>query len=417
MLESINSTLATNVSDVLSLPYYKEERYKDNIDKIVSDNIEMSKKDWDSFETSINFKHHPLIPYGITSNDGLYIEASYKNWEETCNNNFYKLKDNEEELNRIFIDIYGLQDELTQKVEDKDVTIRKAERERDIKSLISYAVGCMFGRYSLNKEGLVYAGGKFESVFEKYKGQNLIDENGQPLPGNNGGWAGVSLADYKYLYDGEKEIELSYSPDIDNIIPLTEDNYFGDDIVSRFKKFIEVVYGKETLYENLEFIAETLGKKNGENSEETIRRYFINDFYNDHVKMYQKRPIYWLFDSGKKNGFKCLIYMHRYNEGLVSKIRLDYLHRMQNTYEKELKEISDKLNDDVDLTSKRELSKKQADISAKLQETNEYDEKIAHIADQKIKIDLDDGVIVNYAKFSVKNPKTGKDESILAKIK
>ena len=234
----------------------------------------------------------------------------------------------------------------------------------------------MFGRYSLDEDGLVFAGGEFNK--EKYK---------------------------------------TFEIDVDNVIPLTEDNYFGDDIVSRFKKFIEVVYGKETLYENLDFIAETLGKRNGENSEETIRRYFINDFYNDHVKMYQKRPIYWLFDSGKKNGFKCLIYMHRYNEGLVSKIRLDYLHRMQNTYEKELKEITDKLNNDVDLTSKRELSKRQADISAKLQETNEYDEKIAHIADQRIKIDLDDGVVVNYAKFSVKNPKTGKDESILAKIK
>lgn len=416
MMKFIAPTLNYQVGDIAKIPVIFTNKEVENIiSKLTIDNINMSKEDWDESELSWDFKCQPLIKLCKTNNST--INQIFNEWNSYTLERFRKLKNNEEELNKLFLNIYNLEDEYTNTVEDKDVTIKRAEKVRDVKSLISYAVGCMFGRYSLNKDGLVYAGGRFESVYEKYKGQNLIDENGQPLPGNNGGWAGVSLSDYKYIKDGEKEIELSYSPDIDNIIPLTEDNYFGDDIVSRFKKFIEVVYGKETLYENLDFIAETLGKKNGENSEETIRRYFINDFYNDHVKMYQKRPIYWLFDSGKKNGFKCLIYMHRYNEGLVSKIRLDYLHRMQNTYEKELKEIADKLNNDVDLTSKRELSKRQADISAKLQETNEYDEKIAHIADQRIKIDLDDGVVVNYAKFSVKNPKTGKDESILAKIK
>ena len=283
---------------------------------------------------------------------------------------------NEINLNKIFIDIYNLNSEVESSVSKSDIAISISTDKELIKELISYAVGCMFGRYSLDEDGLIYAGGDFNVT--KYK---------------------------------------TFEVDSDNIIPLTEDTYFGDDIVSRFKKFIEIVYGKEKLYENLEFIADTLGKRNGENNEETIRRYFINDFYIDHVKMYQKRPIYWLFDSGKKNGFKCLIYMHRYDEGLVSKIRLNYLHRIQNSYEKELKEIADRLNNDVDLTSKRELSKRQADISAKLQETNEYDEKIAHIADQKIKIDLDDGVLVNYSKFNVKNPKTGKEESILAMIK
>lgn len=376
LLNAINNSYNKSVGDLKILPVMQYDKYEKEIVKIVDENIIFSKDDWDSSETSWDFKKHPLIPNGITSKDGLYIEATYENWKKNSDLIFERLKKNEQRLNQIFIDIYGLNNELTANVEDKDITIRKAEQEREIKSLISYAVGCIFGRYSLDKDGLIYAGGDFDR--DKYK---------------------------------------SFNVDVDNIIPITEDSYFGDDIVSRFKKFIEVVYGKETLYDNLEFIAETLGRKNGENSEETIRRYFINDFYNDHLKMYQKRPIYWLFDSGKKNGFKCLIYMHRYNEGLVSKIRLDYLHRMQNTYEKELKEISDKLNNDVDLTSKRELSKRQADISAKLQETNEYDEKIAHIADQRIKIDLDDGVVVNYAKFSVKNPKTGKDESILAKIK
>lgn len=371
-MKVIAPTLNYQIGDVAKVPIKIDESKKEKIEEIVSDNIKISKEDWDSFEVSWNFIKHPLIKYKV----GNRIKDAYESWKTNCDKNFEILKNNETELNKMFIDIYELNDELDPNVDSKNVTIRNANQEREVKSLISYAVGCMFGRYSLDDDGLIYAGGEFNK--NKYR---------------------------------------LFGVDEDNIIPLTEDNYFGDDIVSRFKKFIEVVYGKETLYENLDFIAETLGKKNGENSEETIRRYVINDFYNDHVKMYQKRPIYWLFDSGKKNGFKCLIYMHRYNEGLVSKIRLDYLHRMQNTYEKELKEITDRLNNDVDLATKRELAKRQADISAKLQETNEYDEKIAHIADQKLKIDLDDGVLVNYAKFSVKNPKTGKDESILAKIK
>ena len=380
-LSIINPTFNSNIGDILNLPIKTEMFENSEIEKYINQNINISREDWDSFETSWNFTEHPLLKNrAIEISDKIYINQRLENvfnaWNKETLNRFEIMKRNEEELNEIFINMYGFQDELTSAIEDNDITIRKADREREIKSLISYFIGCVFGRYSLDEEGLIYAGGEFNK--DRYK---------------------------------------SFNVDVDNIIPLTEDNYFGDDIVSRFKKFIEVVYGKETLYENLEFIAKTLGKKNGENSEETIRRYFINDFYNDHIKIYQKRPIYWLFDSGKKNGFKCLIYMHRYNEGLVSKIRLDYLHRMQNTYEKELKEITDRLNNDIDLTSKRELSKRQADISAKLQETNEYDEKIAHIADQKIKIDLDDGVVVNYAKFSVKNPKTGKDESILAKIK
>lgn len=370
-LSLLAPTVNFQVGNIASLPY-KEIDNTENIDALVKENILICKNEWDMKEISWDFLSHPLIYYKAES---LYktMQILEKEYKERLRE---KLRDNEIRLNKLFTEIYLVENDIDISVNDRDLSIKEMDNIEIVKSLISYSIGCMFGRYSLDEDGLVYAGGEFNK--NKYK---------------------------------------TFEVDVDNIIPLTEDNYFGDDIVSRFKKFIEVVYGKETLYENLEFIAETLGKKNGENSEETIRRYFINDFYNDHVKMYQKRPIYWLFDSGKKNGFKCLIYMHRYNEGLVSKIRLDYLHRMQNTYEKELKEILDKLNDDVDLTIKRELSKRQADISAKLQETNEYDEKIAHIADQKIKIDLDDGVVVNYAKFSVKNPKTGKDESILAKIK
>ena len=424
LINIVNPTLNTTVNDVLNLPL--EMLRNIEIEENVEKNIELSKKDWDSFETSWDFKKHPLLEF-IDSMPGLHdtnikvppihlkiiknnydeecfiadelpmkarISDSFKKWKEYTEKQFNKLKGNEEELNRIFIDIYGLQDELTPEEEDKDVTIRKADQVREIKSLISYAVGCMFGRYSLDKEGLIYAGGDFDEIYTKYKG-------------NDGGWAGASLANYKVLNDNGKEIELSFEVDNDNVIPITDEAYFGDDIVERFKKFISIVYGEKTLNENLDYIAETLGKKGTETSEDTIRRYFVNDFFNDHVKIYQKRPIYWLFDSGKKNGFKALIYMHRYNENLVPKIRLDYLHRMQTTYEKLLSDVNYKLTTELSMIDKKEAQKRQADLNAKLQEIKEYDEKIAHIANQRISIDLDDGVKVNYEKF----------KDILAKIK
>ena len=447
ILKITSPTLSFEVGYIANLPLIIKNENFDNIYKITKENIRFSKKDWDSFETSWDFEKHPLIeeanwtPQKITNEEcnGFMVcdnmEESYNHLVRTCEEKFNNLKKNEEELNKIFIDIYGLQDELKPEESDRDVTIHKIFDSKEdipeemknsqyaltkldvIKSFISYAVGCMFGRYSLDKDGLIFAGGDFDKIFEKYPGQTLVDDNGQPLPGNQGGWAGVSLADYKYIRYDNKDIKLSYSPDLDNIIPITDNKYFEDDIVEKFVKFVEVVYGKGTLEENLDFIANTLGKRTAETSRDTIRRYFLNDFYADHLKTYQKRPIYWLFDSGKKNGFKALIYMHRYNDQTVSKIRLDYLHKMQQTYATELKDVEYKLSNDLSLSDKKELTKKQADLNAKLQETNEYDEKIAHIADQRISIDLDDGVAVNYAKFSVRNPKTGKEESILANSK
>lgn len=419
-----NPTLNFQPGNVSKIPVIIDKVKE--VELLVEQNINLSKNDWDSFETSWDFKKHPLLEF-VDSMSGLHdsnvkvppthlkivknnyeeecfiadelpirarISDSFRRWKEYTEKQFNTLKKNEEELNKIFIDIYGLQDELTPEEEDKDVTIRKADQEREIKSLISYAVGCMFGRYSLEKDGLIYAGGDFDKVYKKYKGEK-------------GGWAGVSLANYTVLNDNGKEIDLSFEVDNDNVIPITDEAYFKDDIVERFKKFISVVYGKETLNKNLDFIAETLGKKGTETSEDTIRRYFVNDFFNDHVKIYQKRPIYWLFDSGKKNGFKALIYMHRYNENLVPKIRLDYLHRMQITYEKLLSDINYKLKTELSMTDKKEAQKKQANLNAKLQEIKEYDEKIAHIANQRISIDLDDGVKVNYEKF----------KDILAKLK
>ena len=367
----LNPTLNFQSGEVAKFPVIFEDN--NIIPILVKENVELAKEDWDSFETSWDFTTHPLIEYiekvdYIDNwNDCNYtIKDAYESWKSNCNERFKLLKNNEEELNKLFINIYGLNDELTPGVNEKDITIRKANKLREIKSLISYAIGCMFGRYSLDENGLIYAGGKFDET--KYK---------------------------------------KFKVDLDNIIPITDEVYFDDDIVQRFKQFIEITFGKETLNENLDFIAETLGKKGTETSEETIRRYFVNDFFNDHVKTYQKRPIYWLFDSGKKNGFKALIYMHRYNENLVPKIRLDYLHRMQTTYEKLLSDINYKLTTELSMTDKKEAQKRQADLNSKLQEIKEYDEKIAHIANQRIKIDLDDGVKVNYAKF----------QDILAKIK
>lgn len=378
IMKFIAPTLNFQVGDIAKIPIIFSDKYKEKINALVEENISISKEDWDSFETSWDFIKHPLLTYQhlnpqIIQNEeknGFLVEntleEAFNNWQRVSKERFEKVKSNEEELNKIFIDIYGLQEELTPEVEDRDITIRVADKERDIKSLISYAVGCIFGRYSLDENGLIYAGGNLEK--DKYK---------------------------------------TYQVDDDNIIPITDEAYFGDDIVERFKNFIKVVYGRETFNKNIDFIAEALGKKGTETSEDTIRRYFLNDFFNDHVKTYQKRPIYWLFDSGKKNGFKALVYMHRYNENLIPKVRLDYLHRVQTTYEKLLSDVNYKLTTELSLTDKKETQNKQTDLNAKLNEIKEYDEKIAHIANQRISIDLDDGVKENYDKF----------KDILAKIK
>lgn len=381
LVKSLSQTLNFEVGVLEQIPIILSDN--DNVEKVVKENIQIEKDDWDSFETSWNFSKHPLLkPMSKVSN----IRDSLANWNTYTYQQRSELKHNEEELNKIFIDIYGLNDELTPTVDDKDITIRKEDKIRDIKSFISYAVGCMFGRYSLDKDGLIYAGGDFDKVYQKCKK-------------TDGGWAGSSISNYKYLNDNGNEIELSFEVDNDNIIPITDEAYFSDDIVERFKTFIKTVYGDNTFNENMDFIAEALGKKGIETSEETIRRYFVNDFFNDHVKMYQKRPIYWLLDSGKKNGFKALVYMHRYNENLIPKARLDYLHRVQTTYEKLLSDVNYKLTTDLSMIDKKEAKNRQEDLNAKLQEIKEYDEKIAHIANQRISIDLDDGVKVNYEKF------------------
>ena len=359
-LSLLAPTVNFQPGNIASLPY-KEVTDTKEIDSLVKSNIDICRKEWDMYETSWNFEKHPLI--SITGN---CLKEKADKFKNLYNDLREELRKNEIELNQLYSKIYLVENDIDCSVSDRDLSIKDYDEKAFIVSLISYAVGCMFGRYSLDKDGLVFAGGEF-------------DEN-----------------NYK-----------TFKADADNIIPITDEAYFADDIVGRFKDFIEVVYGKETLNVNLDFIAETLGKKGTETSEETIRRYFLNDFYSDHIKMYQKKPIYWLFDSGKKNGFKALIYMHRYNENTVPKVRLDYLHRVQNTYDKLLTDVNYRLTTELSVSDKKIAQNRQADLNAKLQEITAYDEKIAHIANQRISIDLDDGVTANYSKFA----------DILAKIK
>lgn len=361
--KALNPTLNFQVKDICSLPLVIS--CLDVINSTVDKCIDISQVDWDSFETSWDFKTHPLLkPVPL-------ISESFAQWSDECEKRFTQLKSNEEELNRIFIDIYGLQDELTPEVEDKDVTVRRADLTRDIKSLVSYAVGCMFGRYSLDVEGLAYAGGEWDG--SKYK---------------------------------------TFIPDPDNCIPVTDEEYFRDDIVVRFVDFIRTVYGADTLEENLTFIADALGTR-GNTSRERIRNYFLNDFIKDHIKMYQKRPIYWMFDSGKQNGFRALVYMHRWNADTTGNVRVEYLHKLQRIYENEIRQAQDV----AETGSGREVSAAQKRIeklTKQLKETHDFDEKIAHMALSRIDIDLDDGVKVNYEK--VQTGDDGKKIEVLTKI-
>ena len=369
LLKAISPTLNYEVGQISSLPIIEDDKYKDKIIQLVDENINISREEWDSYETSWNFKHHQLLNTAFNKIEDAVNELILK-----TKDNFEKLKKNEEQLNKYVIELYGLEDEMNHQVLEKDVTLRIMDKETAIKSLISYAVGCMFGRFSLESDGVIYAGGKF-------------DEN-----------------NYK-----------SYIPDGDNIIPISDNEsiYYNDDIVGKFKDFIKVVFGNESLDENLNYIAEVLGKRGTESSEDTIRRYFVNDFFSDHVKTYQKRPIYWLFDSGKKNGFKCLVYLHRYDEQIVSKIRTKYLHNTLSIYQRTVEEIDYKLNnEELSTTDKRELQNKKSDLNSKIIECNEYEEMVGNVANKMIKLDLDDGVVNNYAKFVDDNGK-----SILAKIK
>lgn len=358
-LQVISPTLDFNCGYVKKVPYiWKNE---ENIEKNVRENVRNTKTDWDTFEVSWDYEAHPLTK-GDTM--GRLIADKYKEWEAECDHRFNQLKANEEELNRIFIDIYGLQDELTPEVEDKDITVRKADLQRDIKSLLSYAVGCMFGRYSLDVEGLAYAGGKWDA--SKYK---------------------------------------TFIPDADNILPITDEEYFEDDIVGLLIGWLKKVYGEDTLEQNLDFIAQALGNK-GNSSREIIRNYFVSDFFKDHCQTYSvtgsgKRPIYWLFDSGKQNGFKALIYLHRYNADTIGNLRVDYLHRMQRVYESEIGRMQDMIDHSTNSREVGAATKRKEKLQKQLKECRDYDEKIGHLALARTELDLDDGVKYNYRKVQL----------------
>lgn len=381
IIDSIKSAFSIQAGTIKLLPITGQ--CDENIEKLSNGAISITKIDWDSFETSWDFQHHPLLQK-VSS-----LSSAYDNYKAEANARFDQLKANEEDLNRIFIEIYGLQDVLTPEVDDKDVTVARiydteAEKPESmkgnnyvltkadvVKSLLSYAVGCMFGRYSLDVEGLAYAGGEWD--------------------------------DSKYT---------AFYPDADNIIPITDEAYSEDDIVDFFVAWVKKAYGVDTLEENLAFIADALDTK-GTGSRDRIRAYFLKDFYKDHVKTYKKRPIYWLYDSGKQNGFKALIYMHRYNADTTGKVRADYLHRIERIYESEINRMTEDIEHSDNAREIGKATKRREKLQKQLKECQAYDEQLATPALERIAIDLDDGVKVNYEKVQTVK---GKKYNMLAKI-
>jgi len=375
-LSMIAATIDCKPGNIANLPVIFKNRLA--VETIVKKNVILSRKDWDSFETSWDFSHHPMLPTTV----GLSVADCYAAFQSDCEERFLTLKSNEEELNRIFIDIYGLQDELTPDVADKDVTVARVYDSKDdipdsmkgnnyvltksdvVKSLLSYAVGCMFGRYSLDVPGLVYAGGEFD--WSKYP---------------------------------------TFRPDEDDIIPICDDEYFEDDIVDRFCTWLRTVYGEEHYQENLQFISDALGGKGS--PLENIRSYFLNDFYKDHCKTYKKRPIYWLFDAGKKNSFKALVYIHRYDRDTMARMRTGYVYKQQELYKTRIETYKKRVDTAASQADKNKYKKELKRLQDQFDEIHAYEEKIHHYADLRQEIDLDDGVKHNYALFA----------DVLAKIK
>lgn len=380
VLNMLNPTLNFPIDTIGSAPYRSLE--DKNIEDLVKKNISIAKDDWDSLETSWDFVCHPLIKKDFDEGhkrvESITIEERFHEWSAVCDQRFKQLKMNEELLNRIYIDFLGLQNEVTSEVDDKDVTIRRADLQQDIKSLLSYAIGCMFGRYSIDYKGLAYAGGDWDE--SKY---------------------------------------VRFKPDEDNVIPITDEEYLEDDIVTRLCEFLKITFGEQTLEKNLDYIASSLECK-GDSSREIIRNYFLNDFIKDHCKTYSatgsgRCPIYWMFDSGKQDGFKALIYLHRYNADTIGNLRIDYLHRMQRVYENEIGRMQDMIDHSTNAREIGQATKRRDKLTKQLKECREYDEKLAHLALSRIELDLDDGVKVNYRKIQTAND--GKFYEILADSK
>lgn len=355
-LNLINPTINIEAIDLKKIPFIFSEENNERITNLVKDNIEISKRDWDLYETSWDFTNNPLLHLAYTNNV-FSLEKLLKLFKSFKRDEFLALKRNEEELNSIFIDIYNVGDALDNDISDEDVTLYPFNQIEEIKSFISYAIGCIFGRYSVNEDGLIFAGGEFD------------------------------LGSYS-----------DFDPDDDNIIPILDSEYFEDDIVGRFVEFVKISLGADKLEENLNFIASCLNKK-GKTSREVIRNYFLTDFFKDHSKTYKKCPIYWQFDSGKQNAFKCLIYMHRYEPNIVARVRTDYLHKTQKAIEENLAHCDSIIAKPANNSELKKATKDKNKLIKQLDEIKEYDEALAHIAHQQIEIDLDDGVKVNYEKF------------------
>lgn len=395
IISFLNPTLNVTPVIVKKLPYLDNQS---SIDDTAKENISLSKADWDSFETSWDFQGHPLVQKGVSDlmsimlgdSTGSTLEDRYLDFQAACEDRFIVLQENEEKLNRIFIDLYGLQDELTPEVADKDITVHKVfDRKEDVpasmtgssyvltkedvmKSLLSYAVGCLFGRYSLYTPGLAYAGGEWDAG--KYK---------------------------------------TFIPDDDNVLPITDEEYFDDDLPSFICGWLKKAFGRENFEANLEFLTDALGTR-GATPKEKLRNYFLKDFYKDHCRTYQKRPIYWLFDSGRENGFKALVYIHRWNQDTEGRVLL-YLHKVQRKYETELRMLEQELDSLTDKHRIGQLEKRREHLEKQLAEVKAYDEKLDHMANEHLVMDLDDGVKVNYEKMQT--DREGIRYPILAKIK
>ena len=357
MLNILNPTINIQAGDVKRLPYKDPDEFDGN--KVVLELIKLAEIDWNSFEFSMDFKCDPIVEHISEHHRNWTVEAAFNQWKEEADKRFKQLKANEEELNRIFIDLYSLQDELAPEEEDKDVSVRRADLTRDIKSFMSYFVGCVFGRYSIDTPGLAYAGGDWDD--SKYK---------------------------------------TFLPNEDNVIVLTDDDYFGDnrDVVNRFKEFLSTTFGAEHLDKNMQFIADALGKR-GSSSEEIIRAYLRDDFFKkDHLSTYQKRPIYWELNSGRNGGFKALMYLHRYDKNTIAMIRTKYLHPLQEAYERRLNQLKSFEANEQQTRQKNAIKKQITTITKQLNELVKYDEKLQHVANLHIDLDLDDGVLVNHAK-------------------
>ncbi|MBZ1516575.1 BREX-1 system adenine-specific DNA-methyltransferase PglX [Leuconostoc mesenteroides] len=370
ILKSLNPTINLGVGDFSNMPVLFNRFPRNSVILTTNKILIVTVKDWDSFETSWDFTQHPLLSQIDEHNRNWTLKEAFEEWKNEAQDRFDQLKDNEEELNRIFIDLYGLQDEVTPDVEDKDVSVRTADEVRDVKSFLSYFVGLVFGRYSLDAPGLIYAGGDWEPG--KYK---------------------------------------SFQPNKDNVLILTDDSYFNDsrDIINRLKEFLRVTFGDENVQTNLEYIAQVIGK-GGNTAEEKIRQYFIKDFYADHVSNYSKRPIYWEYNSGKKEGLRALMYSHRYDADTTGMIRTDYLLPLQEAYENALSNFESLVENETVVKTRKIYEKRVTRLTNQIYEMKIFDQVLQHVATARIEIDLDDGVIENHAKIQ-------DGQKLLTKIK